>query len=107
MGLLEDRENAFEGEFALNADQLFKVKARRNKLIAQWAGEMMECNEEEIAAYAVKLVGFDLVENGDELVVEDIKAAFADKDVEQSEHQIRRTMQEMFATARLEVEAEL
>jgi hypothetical protein len=40
-------KNAFENKFAHDADLQFKITARRNKLIGQWAAEKMGLTPEE------------------------------------------------------------
>ena len=55
----KDRERAEEAKFAMDEDTAFKVAARRNRLLGQWAAEKMGLNEEETMAYATAVVQAD------------------------------------------------
>ncbi|WP_068314445.1 DUF1476 domain-containing protein [Polycladidibacter hongkongensis] len=104
MSLFDQRKQAFEGGYALGEDMLFKVKARRNKLLGAWAAQLMNLGEGESAAYAQSLVGYDLKDDGDGLVKDKVWADLQDAGVEKSEHQVERTMQELFLEARKQLE---
>ncbi len=50
-------------------------------------------------AYAKEVVAADFEEAGDDDVVRKVMADFKAKNVDQSEHQVRRTMDELMGTA--------
>jgi len=104
MSGFDKREEGFESKFAHDADLRFKAEARRNKLVGAWAAGMMGLSGDEAANYGKDLVKEDLKEAGDEDVFRKIRADFDAKGVEQSDHQIRRTMDEMFAKAVEEIQ---
>ncbi len=64
-----DRERAFESKFAHDADTLFRITARRNRLLGQWAAAQMKLTPEETDAYAKSVVLADFEEAGDEDVI--------------------------------------
>jgi len=64
-----DRERAEEAKFALDADTLFRVTARRNRLVGEWAAEKMGLSEAEAEAYRKAVVQADFEEAGDEDVI--------------------------------------
>ncbi|MTI19317.1 DUF1476 domain-containing protein [Rhodobacteraceae bacterium RKSG542] len=103
MTTFDRREESFEGGFSAGQEQRFKAEARRNKLLGLWAAEKMGLSGEEATAFAVKLVQADLERPGHEEVFTLVSEAFAAKGVEQSEHQIRRTMDQLLAKAELEL----
>ena len=94
----QDREKGFEAKFAHDEDMAFRVSARRNKLVGQWAAGRMGLTPEETDSYAKSVVQADFEEAGDEDVVrkllgdlmaagiqtsdEDVRAALADKMIE-------------------------
>jgi hypothetical protein len=69
MTTFDDRENAFEAKFAHDADTEFRVTARRNKLLGQWAAGLLHLTPAETDAYAKSVVQADFEESGDEDVI--------------------------------------
>lgn len=65
----DDRERAFENQFARDADLQFRIVARRNRLVGEWAAEKMGLTAEETDAYAKAVVQADFEEAGDEDVI--------------------------------------
>ncbi len=104
MSGFDKREEGFESKFVHDEDLRFKAEARRNKLVGAWAAELMGLSGDEAEAYGKDLVKEDLKEAGDDDVFRKIRADFDAKGVDQSDHQIRRTMDEMFAKAVEEIQ---
>jgi len=71
---MKDRADAFEAKFAHDAEMAFKVAARRNKMLAHWAGGMLRKTEEEMPAYVTEVIKSDFEEAGDEDVVRKLVA---------------------------------
>ncbi len=105
MSGFDKREEGFESKFAHDADLRFKAEARRNKLVGAWAAELMGLTGDAAEAYGKELVKEDLKEAGDDDVFRKLRADFDAKGIEQSDHQIRRTMDEMFAKAVEEIQS--
>jgi hypothetical protein len=99
MTTFDKREEAFELKFAHDEELRFKAHARRDKLLGLWAAEKMGLAGDAAAAYAASVVVADVAEPGAHDVVAKILADFANDKVEQSEHQVRRAMDEFMATA--------
>ena len=80
----KDRERAEEAKFALDEDTAFRVAARRNRLLGEWAAGLMRLTAEETDAYAKEVVQADFEEAGDEdvirKVVGDLTSAGCDVD---------------------------
>lgn len=106
MSGMDDRSDAFENKFAHDAELRFKAEARRNKLLGMWAAALMGKSGEEAEAYAKEVVISDLQEAGDEDVFRKVKGDLEAAKVEQSDHQIRRTMDELLQTARAQIISE-
>jgi len=99
MSDFSDREKGFERKFALDEEQRFKATARRNKLLGLWAAEKLGKTGPDADAYSKEVVASDFLEAGDDDVLRKVKADLDAAGVEQSEHQIRRTMDELMAKA--------
>jgi hypothetical protein len=99
MSNMKDRQEGFEKKFALDEEQRFKAMARRNKLLGLWAAEKLGKTGEDADAYAKQVVAADFEEAGDEDVFRKVRNDFDAAGVVQSDHQIRRTMEELLATA--------
>jgi hypothetical protein len=84
MTTFDDRERAFETKYARDEEMAFRVTARRNKLLGQWAAALMKLTPEETEGYARAVVQADFEESGDEDVIRkllgDLAAAGVDVD---------------------------
>jgi hypothetical protein len=99
MAGMDDRKDAFEKKFAHDEALQFKATARRNKMLGLWAAEKLGKSPDEAETYAKSVVMADFEEAGDDDVLRKIKADLAAGGVDQSDHQIRRTMDELMAKA--------
>jgi hypothetical protein len=99
MTTFDKREEGFEKKFALDEELRFKAGARRNKLLGLWAAEKLGLSGAEAETYAKAVVAADFEEAGDEDVFRKIRKDFDAKGVDQSDNQIRRTMDELMAQA--------
>ncbi len=106
MTTFDKRQEGFEKKFAHDEELRFKATARRNKLLGLWAAEKMGLTGAEADAYAKEVVAADFEEAGDEDVFRKIRADFDARKVAQSDHQIRRTMEELLLTAMEQVSKE-
>ncbi len=99
MSTFDSRKDGFEKKYAHDQELQFRVAARRNKLLGLWAAGLMGLSADEAKTYAGSVVASDLQEAGDEDVFRKVRADLDAKGVEQSDHQLRRTMEELMATA--------
>jgi len=106
MSELDKRRVSFESKFARDAELKFKAEARRNKMLGLWAADLMGLSGDEANSYAKEVIRSDFEEAGDDDVFRKLRADLDDKGVEQSDHQIRRTMDEFLAKAIEELENE-
>lgn len=106
MSSFDKREDDFERKFAHDKEIEFKVLSRRNRMLGEWAAELMGLTGDDAANYAMEVVKAELEEEGSEDVFRKVRGDFDAKGVDQSDHQIRRTMEELLATAKQQVMSE-
>jgi hypothetical protein len=106
MTTFDKRQEGFEKKFAHDEELRFKATARRNKLLGLWAAEKMGLTGAEAEAYAKDVVAADFEEAGDDDVFRKIRADLDARKVAQSDHQIRRTMEELLLQAMEQVSKE-
>lgn len=99
MTSMKDREEGFERKFAHDEELRFKATARRNKQLGLWVAEKLGKSGAEAEAYAKEVVVSDFLEAGDDDVLRKVKADLDAANAGQSEHQIRRKMDELMAVA--------
>jgi hypothetical protein len=99
MTTFDKREEAFEKKFAHDEELRFKATVRRNKLLGLWAAEKLGLTGADADAYAREVVASDFEEAGDHDVFRKIRKDFDAKGVAQSDHQIRRTMNDLMELA--------
>ena len=101
MTTFDKRGDAFENKFAHDEALRFKATARRNKQLALWAAEKL--GRTDLDAYVREVIASDLEEAGDEDLFRKIRGDFDAAGVAQSDHQIRRTMDELLTKAMAEI----
>lgn len=104
MTTFDKREKDFERRFVLDEETRFKAIARRNKKLGLWAAEKLGLTGDAAEAYAKEVIAADFEEPGDEDVFRKVRKDFDAKGVDLSDHQIRRTMEELLAAANQEIQ---
>ncbi|MEJ0095601.1 MAG: DUF1476 domain-containing protein [Methylocella sp.] len=105
MTTFDKREQAFEAKLAHDHELRFRALVRRNKLLGLWAAEKLGKAAAEAEAYAASLVAADVEEGGEDKIFARIRSDLEQAGVSQSDHQIRRKMEEFLAAAVAEVKA--
>tara|TARA_B100000029_G_scaffold457950_1_gene487026 strand:+ start:171 stop:479 length:309 start_codon:yes stop_codon:yes gene_type:complete len=100
MSSFEDREKSFEKKFAHDEELQFKVSARRNKYLGQWASQIFGYNSEQEKEYIQSVIKADFAEAGDEDVFRKLKLDLKDHNI--SEEEIRKKMNELNEKAKSE-----
>lgn len=103
MTTFDDRKKGHEAKFAHDQDTLFKINSRRNKLLGEWAAELMGLSGDAVKAYVGEVIAADFEEAGDEDVYRKLKGDLDAKGVDISEHRIRRQMDDCFEEARRQI----
>ena len=105
MTTYDEREKAFEKKFAIDQDLKFKAEARRNKLLAEWAGAAMGLSATEIEDYVKVVRKADLSEKGDDDVFRKVSQDLAAKGVKVADLDLRKKMNEFLAQAVAQIES--
>ena len=100
MTSFDDRERAFEAKFARDEELQFRIHARRNRLVGQWAADRMGLTPEEADAYAKSVVQADFEEAGDEDVVRKLLGDLIGAGVDIDEPAVRAALDEKAVEAR-------
>ena len=95
-----DREKGFEKKFQMDEELQFKIAARSNKYLGEWAGSMLNKNEEEKKNYIQEVIKSDLLEKGSEDVFRKIKKDFEEASISVEETEIRNQMEKALARAK-------
>ncbi len=107
MTTFDDRERAFEAKYARDEEMAFRVTARRNKLLGQWAAAKMKLTPEETDAYARAVVHAEFEETGDEDVVRKLVGDLTAAGIEIDEGDVRAALDEKMIEARRQLMSEL
>ncbi|HEU4498979.1 MAG TPA: DUF1476 domain-containing protein [Sphingomicrobium sp.] len=105
MTTFDKREEGFEKQFAHDEELRFKANARRNKTLGLWAAGKLGLTGADAEAYAKSVVMADFEEAGEDDVFKKVRKDFDAKGVAESDHQIRRTMEELMAKAVADIKA--
>jgi hypothetical protein len=105
MTTFDKREEGFEKQFAHDEELRFKANARRNKHLGLWAAGKLGRSGAEADAYAKEVVMADFESAGDRDVFAKIRKDFDEKSVAISDHQLRRTMDDLMAKAIEEIKS--
>jgi hypothetical protein len=105
MTTFDKREEGFEKQFAHDEELRFKANARRNKHLGLWAAQKLGRSGADAEAYAKEVVLADFDSAGDTDVFGKIRKDFDANKIAISDHQLRRTMDELMAKAIEEIKS--
>ena len=100
MSTFDEREKSFEKKFAHDEELQFKISARRNKYIGQWASQILGYNSDQEKEYIQSVIKADFAEAGDEDVFRKVKVDLKDHNI--SDEEIRKKMDELNGKAKSE-----
>ena len=100
MTQFDDRQRAFESKFAHDEEMKFRLVARRNRLLGEWAAAKMGLSEEETSSYAKDVIRADFEEAGDEDVIRKVLGDLTSAGIETNENEIRETLDHKTAEAK-------
>ena len=100
MSSFDEREKSFEKKFAYDEELQFKVSARRNKYLGQWASQILGYNADQEKEYIQSVIKADFAEAGDEDVFRKVKTDLIDHNI--SDEDIRKKMNELNEKAKSE-----
>ena len=100
MSKFEEREKSFEKKFAKDEELQFKVAARSNKYIGEWASSILGITEEAKKNYITDIIKADMEEAGSEDVFRKIKNDFEKASINIEDTEIRNQIQKAFSRAK-------
>ena len=99
MNKFDEREKSFEKKFQMDEELQFKIAARSNKYLGEWASLKLGKNEEEKKSYIQEIIKSDLEEVGQEDVFRKIKKDFQAASISVEETEIRNQMKKALSRA--------
>jgi hypothetical protein len=103
MTQFEDRQRAFEAKFARDEEMQFRVIARRNRLLGEWAARQMGLTDAEAEAYAKDVISSDFEEAGEHDLIRKVLGDLTAAGVESSEEQVRDALRNKEIDARRQI----
>tara|TARA_Y100000590_G_scaffold28525_1_gene31970 strand:+ start:14298 stop:14612 length:315 start_codon:yes stop_codon:yes gene_type:complete len=100
MNKFDEREKSFEKKFAKDQELQFKVAAKSNKYLGEWASEKLGKNEEERKNYILEVIKADMEEAGNEDVFRKIKSDFQSASIHVEDSEIRDQMEKALLRAK-------
>ena len=100
MNKFDEREKSFEKKFQMDEELQFKIAARSNKYLGEWASLKLGKNEEDKKNYIQEIIKSDLEEAGQEDVFRKIKKDFQAALIAVEEIEIRDQMEKALSRAK-------
>ena len=100
MEKFDERKKSFEQKFARDEELKFKVAAKRNKYLGQWASQKLGYDAEKEKEYIQSVIKADFKEAGDEDVFRKIKSDLNKAGLENIDDEIRNKMNETMDRAK-------
>ena len=99
MNKFDEREKSFEKKFIKDQELQFKVAARSNKYLGEWASIELGKNVEEKKNYIQEIIKADMEEAGSEDVYRKIMKDFKAASISIEEPEIRNQMEKALLRA--------
>ena len=100
MSKFDEREKSFEKKFAKDQELQFKVAARSNKYLGEWASSQLNKTDQEKNNYIGEIIKADMEEAGSEDVFRKIKKDFQVASVSIEDSEIRNQMDKALLRAK-------
>jgi hypothetical protein len=100
MTTFDEREKGFEAKYKRDQELQFKVTARRNRLLGEWAAGKLGLTGDAATNYAKEVVAADFNKPGDDDVVEKVVADLTAKKVAVSAADVRRELDKLLGIAK-------
>ena len=100
MSSFDDRKKGFEGKFAHDEETLFKINAKRNKLLGEWVADKLNKIDKEKEDCILGVIKSDMLEPGDEDVFRKVKEDLSQGGFINIDEEIRNKMSELMETAK-------
>ena len=93
MSSFDERKKGFEKKFVHDEELQFKISARKNKYLGEWASKILSYKDEKEKEYIQSVIKADFAEAGDDDVFRKLKEDWKDYNI--SDEQIRSKMDEL------------
>jgi len=103
MTQFDDRERAFEAKYARDEEMQFRITARRNRLLGEWAARRMGLSEAETDAYSKDVVRSDFEEAGEHDVIRKVMGDLTSAGVDCDEELVREALRNKEIEARRQI----
>ena len=103
MTQFDDRERAFEAKYARDEEMQFRITARRNRLLGQWAARQMGLSEAEADSYAKDVVRSDFEEAGEHDVIRKVLGDLTAAGIECDEDKVVEALRHKEIEARRQI----
>ena len=100
MNKFNEREKSFEKKYAKDEELQFKIAARSNKYLGEWASSKLGKNEVEKQNYIQEIIKADMEEAGQEDVFRKIKKDFQTASISVEESEIRDEMEKALSRSK-------
>jgi len=99
----DDRERAFEAKYARDEEMQFRITARRNRLLGEWAARQMGLSETEAETYSKDVIRSDFEEAGEHDVIRKVLGDLTAAGVDCDEEKIREALRNKEVEARRQI----
>lgn len=103
MSQFQDRERAFEAKYARDEDMQFRIIARRNRLLGEWAARLMGLTDAEAESYAKDVIRSDFEEPGEQDVIRKVLGDLTAAGVECDEEKVVEALRNKEVEARRQI----
>ena len=100
MNKFNEREKNFEKKFQIDEELKFKVEARSNKYLGEWASSILGKAEQEKQKYIQEIIKADMEEAGSEDVFRKVKKDFETNSIIIEDSEIRDQMEKALSRAK-------
>ncbi len=100
MSSFDERKKGFEKKFAHDEEVQFKINARKNKFLGEWASKFLGHKDQKEKYYIQSIIKADFAEAGDDDVFRKLKEDLKDHNI--SDEEIRKKMDELNEKAKSE-----
>ena len=100
MSKFDEREKTFEKKFQIDEELKFKVEAKSNKYLGEWASSILGKAEQEKQKYIQEIIKADMEEAGSEDVFRKVKKDFQTASITIEDSEIRNQMEKALLRAK-------
>ena len=100
MNKFDDREKSFEKKFQIDEEMQFKIAAKSNKYLGEWASSILGKVGDHKQKYIQEIIKADLEEAGNEDVFRKVKKDFLAASITIEDTEIRNQMEKALIRAK-------